>query len=322
MAALGCIAMSDKHKWPGRPVGRLVRPLYQWLKPRLGILNQHPPRNLQVPADYYKTSSLASTPKIAIVTPSFNQAEFIERTLRSVLDQFYTNLEFFVQDGGSTDGTTELLSCYSHRLDGWASCPDNGQAEAINTGFGKTSGEIMAWLNSDDILLPGALAYIAEYFNCHPEVDVVYGHRILIDENDQEIGRWITPAHASEVLSWEDFIPQETMFWRRRIWEKAGGQVDESFRFAMDWDLLLRFREAGGHFARLPRFLGGFRVHPRQKTTAEISDIGFQEMDRIRRRLLGYIPSRKEIRRAVRPYLLRHVAIDLAWRLRHRLGLC
>jgi hypothetical protein len=170
-------------------------------------------------------------------------------------------------------------------------------------------------------LLPGALAYVADYFSRHPEVDVVYGHRFLINENDQQIGRWMMPAHDDKVLSWADFIPQETMFWRRSIWEKAGGRIDESFRFAMDWDLLVRFRDVGARFVRLPRFLGGFRVHPHQKTSAEMSDIGFQEMSRIRQRLLGHIPLKTEIQKAVFSYLLRHIATDLGWRIRNKLGL-
>lgn len=303
------------------PLMWLVRPMYQWLKPRLGTLNQYPPRKLQIPTKYAKKVILDNAPKISIVTPSFNQSEFIERTLKSVLEQSYPNLEYYVQDGGSADGTTDVLRRYSDRLTGWVSCPDNGQSHAINLGLAKTSGEIMAWLNSDDILLPGALAYVADYFIHHPEADVVYGHRILIDENDRQIGRWMMPPHDDKVLSWTDFIPQETMFWRRSIWDKAGGQIDESFQFAMDWDLLVRFRDAGARFARLPRFLGGFRIHPHQKTSAAISEIGFQEMSRIRQRLLGRVPSKTEIQRALMPYLLRHIATDLGWRIRNILDL-
>lgn len=286
--------------------------------PKLGVLNQYTPRRLQLPVEYDRKAALSYAPKISVVTPSFNQGEFIERTLRSVLDQSYPNLEYYIQDGGSTDGTTDILNRYGHLLTGWASAPDNGQSQAINLGFARTSGEIMAWVNSDDILLPGTLACVAEYFYLHPEVDVIYGHRILIDENDLEIGRWILPEHQDKILSWEDYIPQETLFWRRRIWEKVGGKIDESIRFAMDWDLLLRFRDAGACFARLPRFLGGFRIHPQQKTCAEISVVGFQEMDRLRQRSLGYLPSRTRIKKAVRVYLLRHLALDLLWRLQNR----
>lgn len=282
---------------------------------RLGHLIQHGPRELHLPAHYARPIKLEHYPKISIVTPSFRQAGFIEKTLKSVLDQNYPNLEYFVQDGGSQDGTIEILNSYDHQLTGWESRPDSGQSQAINLGFTKASGEIMAWLNSDDILLPGSLAYVTNYFNRHPKVDVVYGHRILIDENDQQIGRWMLPQHDDEVLSWADYIPQETMFWRRRIWDKAGGQIDESFRFAMDWDLLIRFREAGARFARLPRFLGGFRIHMLQKTSAEISSTGIQEMTRIRERILGRIPTDAEIYMAMLPYLRKHIVTDLWWRI-------
>lgn len=286
---------------------------------RLGNLNQHPPRPLVLSRNYVSILPPKKLPTIAIVTPSYNQAAFIERTIQSVLDQAYPRLEFLVQDGGSQDGTKEILQRYTARLSGWQSAKDGGQSHAINIGFGKTNGEIMAWLNSDDVLLPGALACVGEYFARHPEVDVVYGHRILIDENDQQIGRWMLPAHDDDILSWADYIPQETLFWRRRIWDKVGGRIDESFSFAMDWDLLVRFREAGASFARLPRFLGGFRIHECQKTSATINEIGYKEMDRIRERALGRVPSRKEIRRAVRLYLLKHIAEDMAFRIKTRL---
>ena len=209
------------------PLIWLFRPLYRQLKPRLGVLNQYPPRELHFPTHYYNVATLSVVPKISIVTPSYNQSVFLERTLKSVLEQSYPDLEYLVQDGGSTDDTVTVLKRYDDRLTGWTSCADKGQANAINIGFSKSSGEIMAWLNSDDILLPGTLFYVADYFTRHPDVDVVYGHRILIDENDQDIGRWMMPPHDDQVISWADFIPQETMFWRRRIWEKAGGHINE-----------------------------------------------------------------------------------------------
>jgi FkbM family methyltransferase len=310
--------------WPVAALAASVRYLRNrsraLLMPKLGNLNHHAPRDLHLPPHYSQPRQLATHPRICIVTPSFRQASFIERTIRSVLDQGYPNLEYFVQDGGSDDGTLEILERYGDRLASWDSRPDSGQTEAINRGFERVDGEIMAWINSDDILLPGALAFVADYFNGHPEIDVIYGHRILIDENEREIGRWILPPHDDRILSWADYVPQETLFWRRRIWNEVGARVDESFRFAMDWDLLVRFRDAGARFARVPRFLGAFRIHPQQKTSASISDIGFKEMDRIRERALGRVPSRMEIAKAVLPYLMRHVASDFAWRARARLG--
>ncbi len=308
-------------------LGPLIRPLTIGLAkfrrlvgPRLGILYQHPPRAIRFLDEHQEPLGLRNPPKISIITPAFKQAEYIERTLKSVLDQQYPNLEYFVQDGGSQDGTTDILRQYENQLLGWESKPDNGQSYAINLGFARTSGEIMAWLNSDDLLLPGTLAHVARFFDEHPEVDVVYGNRILIDENDREVGRWVLPKHDDEVLSWADYVPQETLFWRRRIWDKVGSRVDESFRFAMDWDLLVRFREAGARFHRLPRFLGAFRVHAQQKTSAVISDIGHGEMARIRRRVLGRDVACEEIRKTILPYLMRHVVTDLGYRIRKKLG--
>jgi hypothetical protein len=288
------------------------------LAPRLGVLNQHPPRPLRLPPPC--TTLPDPAPCISIVTPSFRQGAFIERTVRSVVEQGYPDLEYFVQDGGSRDGTVEILQRYEGRLAGWVSEPDSGQSDAINRAFAKTTGPIMAWINSDDVLFPGALCYVADFFARNPDIDVVYGHRVLIDENDQEIGRWIMPPHDDGVLSWADFVPQETLFWRRRIWNRVGGRIDESFRFAMDWDLLVRFREAGARFARMPRFIGGFRVHSEQKTSAGIAMTGFAEMDRIRERVLGRVPTRVEVRKAVASYLLRHTATDLGWRIRRHFG--
>ena len=310
-----------------KPFGILLTPLHvvarhgrAMLRPRLGNLNQYPAQALTQTKCLLGAAQLSKTPKISIVTPSFRQGVFIEKTLRSVFDQQYPNLEYFVQDGGSMDGTVAVLERYADKLSGWVSEKDSGQSQAINRGFANTSGEIMGWLNSDDLLLPGALATVADYFNRHPEVDVLYGNRLLIDENDMEIGRWIMPGHDNAALSWVDYVPQETLFWRRRIWDKVGGQIDESFRFAMDWDLLVRFRDAGARFAHIPRFMGAFRIHEHQKTSANINDIGHQEMNRIRERLLGRVPSRKEIRNAAMPYLLKHVAVDLAYRVKTRLG--
>ena len=160
----------------------------------------------------------------------------------------------------------------------------------------------MAYLNSDDMLLSGSLHYGANFFAAHPDIDVVYGHRIVINEIDQEVGRWVLPPHDDEILAWVDYVPQETLFWRRSIWNKAGGHMDESFQFALDWDLILRFRTAGAHFARLPRFLGAFRVHASQKTSARIEDVGRGEMNRLRERYLGHTVSKSEIGLHIKPF--------------------
>lgn len=301
------------------PLLALKRRVVLIITPRLGVLRQHAPRPLSIPKRYANSVNPNRMPKISIVTPSYNQAIYLERTIRSVIEQGYPNLEYVVQDGGSKDGSVEILERYSDRLTFWESKRDEGQTNAINLGFRHVSGEIMAYLNSDDLLLPGAITHVASYFEKHPEVDVVYGHRIIIDENDHEIGRWILPAHDDKVLSWVDFVPQETMFWRRRIWDNIGGSLDESFHFAMDWDLLLRFRDAGAKFVRLPDFLAAFRVHPQQKTSAQITDIGFKEMSRLRQRCHGREVHNADIRRGAASYMLRHVVVSLIYRGKTRL---
>lgn len=283
--------------------------------PKLGSLHQHPPRPMYIPSHYKHPASISDLPSISIITPSFNHGRFIERTITSVLNQQYPGLQYIVQDAASTDETLDVLNRYSSVLAHVESAPDTGFGNGINRGFGHATGEIMGWLNSDDLLLPGALSYVGRYFAEHPDVDVVYGHRVVIDEHDAEIGRWVLPPHDSEVLTWADYVPQETLFWRRRIWDKAGGAIDESFRFAIDWDLLLRFREAGATFARLPRFLGAFRVHPHQKTSAEMSSIGIQEMNRLRERCHGRPVLPAEIDRGTRAYLRQHILHHKLYRL-------
>ncbi|MDY3555033.1 glycosyltransferase family 2 protein [Gemmata sp. JC717] len=280
------------------------------LKVRLGKLEfADEPKEVWVPRRYHRVPRLTNPPTISIATPSFNQGRFLEQTIRSVLDQDYPRLEYVVQDGGSTDDTREVLSRYRARLFRCESRKDNGQSHAINLGLAGTSGEIMAYLNSDDLLLPGALHTVAQFFQQNPDVDVVYGHRVLINGEGQEIGRWVIPPHDDEVLRWADYVPQETMFWRRRIWDKVGG-IDESFRFAMDWDLLLRFQAAGAKFYRYPRFLGSFRIHGDSKTMTVVNTQGELEMARLRERSLGRVPEPVEVKAAVRRYLGWHVFYD------------
>jgi glycosyltransferase involved in cell wall biosynthesis len=275
---------------------------------RLGRLHHYDPVPLKLPARYYRQPSISADtlPMISIVTPSYNQASFIERTICSVLGQEYPRLEYIIQDGASTDGTPDILERYRSQLAHAESRKDKGQTHAVNLGFAKSSGEIMAYLNSDDMLLPGTLHYVARFFLDHPAVDVVYGHRIIIDENDQEIGRWVLPPHDDEVLKWADYLPQETMFWRRRVWEQVK-PFDESFRFALDWDFIARAQEVNARFVRLPRFMGAFRVHSQQKTSANIRNTGFQEMARIRERIHGREVSEAEVIEHIQPYLHKHV---------------
>jgi glycosyltransferase involved in cell wall biosynthesis len=287
--------------------------------PRVGTLRQHAPQIAKLPRSYWRTSPPRPAPTISIVTPSFRHALFLERTIRSVLEQGYPALEYVVQDGGSNDGTVEIVERYAHRLAAWSSEPDEGQADALNRGFAHTHGEIMGFVNSDDLLLPGALATVASFFDLHPEVDVVYGDRVLVDDEGHRIGVWVLPPHDDRVLTIADYVPQETLFWRRRIWDAVGARVDPEFHYALDWDLLLRFRAAGAQIVHVPRFLGAFRVHDLQKTTAH-EDVGNEESLRLRTRLHGRAIPRGEVLIELEPFFRRHVRAHLRYALRERLS--
>lgn len=223
-----------------------------------------------------------ASPRISLVTPSFNQGRFIRQTIQSVLSQHYSNLEYVVQDNQSDDETLNILKSVEAPNFSFHVEKDAGQADAINKGFARCTGEIMGFLNSDDILLPGALAQIARVFQENPQIDVVYGNRVLIDTLDNIVGQWVLPYHDGELLRHIDYIPQETLFWRRGLWARVGGQLDDEMTFALDWDLLLRFLDTGARFAHMPRFLGGFRIHEEQKTSNAYRFNGVHEMRKLR----------------------------------------
>jgi GT2 family glycosyltransferase len=282
-----------------------------WLRPPLWTFEQHAPRQLEIHKSYHNERARADTASFAIVTPSYNQGPYLQATIDSVLGQGYSRVHYHVQDGGSDDATIEILQRFDSRLT-WRQEPDAGQAQAINRGFAATSGDLMAYLNSDDMFLPGTLAYVAQTFEAYPDIDVVYGHRIFIDKDGLEIGRAVLPGHDAKALYWADYIPQETMFWRRKVWD-AIGPLDESFQYALDWDFILRAQAAGFKFKRLPRFLACFRVHDRQKTSLTY-EVGREEMQRLRRRHLGFSPTQRQIEMAMAPYLARQLVLHSMYR--------
>jgi glycosyltransferase involved in cell wall biosynthesis len=288
---------------------------------KLGNLRQHPPETITLSQHGLVDNRPLPPTKVTLTTPTLNQRQFIEFTLESVISQGYPYLEYVVQDGGSTDGTQKLLDEYQAARElTYRSSQDSGIAQAINRGFEGTRGEIMAYVNSDDLLLPGSLLTVVKWFASYPDIDVVYGHRILVDNHGYQTGRWILPPHHTRVMYWEDYVPQETLFWRRRIWDRVGGAVDESFQFAVDWDLILRFAQAGARFTRIPRFLGGFRVHESQKTSSQMTSVGIREVSRLLQRYHGYVPERREIERQVAIYVAEHHLYDFAYQhgaLRH-----
>ncbi len=279
----------------------------------LGTFHTHPAKPL-IASKIPTAKTPQPAPTISMVTPSFNQGQFLEETILSILDQDYPSLQYIVQDGGSTDDSTKIIARHEHRLTQWTSAPDQGQADAINLGFAQTDGQIMAWLNADDILLPGSLATVADYFHRHPNVDVVYSHRIIIDKNSEQVGRWILPNHKPSALLWRDYIPQETMFWRRSLWDQVGRQVRSDFQFAMDWELVGRFHLAGARFVRLPHFLACFRTHDAQKSLTQRVEVGQQEFALIRKTLL----SGKRKRLAAQISGLGYLAESMLWNWTHR----
>jgi glycosyltransferase involved in cell wall biosynthesis len=284
------------------------------VRPRLWTGEQYASRRLRIRPIYRLETLPDEPPQIAMVTPSLNQGKYIGATIDSVLQQDYPKLSYIVHDGGSADETIQILKSYGTKLQ-WQSKPDTGQANAINRGFCAVSGDIMGYLNSDDMLLPGTLAYIVKAFRENPKVDVVYGHRVFMDTQGFEIGRCILPPHHAETLKWADYIPQETLFWRRRVWEVVG-PMDENFDFAVDWDFVLRAQTAGFRFKRLPRFLACFRVHDQQKSIGMIEGVGAEEMRRIRAAYIDDPPGNYEIRRAISGYLLRQVFFEWMYRLK------
>lgn len=279
--------------------------------PKLGVFFQHQAVETSRFYDLDEVTLEDAGLSVSIVTPSYNQGEFIEETIRSVLDQGIANLNYVVQDGGSNDSTVDVLKTFSSQDLSWESKPDKGQTQALNLGFSKLpNDEIMAYLNSDDLLLPNALKTVLLFFKENPDVDVVYGNRLLVDEDSKCIGQWVLPHHDSEVLSYADYIPQETMFWRSELWDKIGGSFDESYRFAMDWEILLRFKAAGARFYHMDKYLGAFRIHSAQKTSAIINEVGDLEMQKLRKREAGIDVSGELVFFKTLPFLLNHTFAD------------
>lgn len=219
-----------------------------------------------------------SRPTVSIVTPSYNQGRYIEYTVKSVLEQSYPNIEYIMMDGGSTDETVSVLNRYQDRFASMTSAKDGGQADAIARGFERSTGDIMAYLNSDDVLAPYAVEFVVDYFEKNPHVDAIYSHRIFIDRENIVRNYWLLWPHNTYLMSRFDYVPQETLFWRRRLFEK-GGNIDPSYQFAMDYDLLLRYFKIG-RFKRVNRFLGAFRQHPAGKTTRLMEEVGREEIRR------------------------------------------
>ncbi len=210
-------------------------------------------------------------PLVSVVTPSFNQAEFLEEAIRSVLLQGYPNVEYIVIDGGSTDGSVEIITKYQKWLTYWISEPDRGQSHAINKGLQRARGEVLGWLNSDDVYCPGTVRAAVDFFELHPDVALTYGQADMIDSD----------GHAVGPIPWKEFdarvciarhryiIPQPAAFFRREAVQRVGF-LDERLSYCLDWDYWIRMALAGLKVSGMPQPLARCRLHPAAKTVREL----------------------------------------------------
>jgi glycosyltransferase involved in cell wall biosynthesis len=236
------------------------------------------------------TVTVHSAPlKVSIVTPSFNQAPFITRTIESVLSQDWKSLDYIVCDGDSTDGTQAILAKYGDRI-AWISEKDDGQADAVNKGIRATDGDIIGWLNSDDIYYPGTVRTVVEYFSRHPEFDVVYGMADHIDVDDRPYEPYPTEPWNFVRLQEICFLCQPAVFLRRSVIERHG-LLDTSLRFCMDYEYWLRLGAAGIHFGYLERRLAGSRMYPENKTLGARLQMHAENNNMIWKRF-GQVPHR------------------------------
>jgi glycosyltransferase involved in cell wall biosynthesis len=205
---------------------------------------------------------MATAPLVSIVTPSFNQAAYIQEAMRSVLEQDYAAFEYIVIDGGSSDGSAELVKQQAGRLAYWVSEPDKGQADAINKGFARAKGKYFAWLNADDRLLPGAVSAAVAYLEANPDVGLVYGDTDFIDAQGSVIGRFAArQTDYRRMLQGYVHIPQQATVWRAALWQP----LDAGLQFAMDYDLWVRVAKTS-RVQYVPQLWAQFRLHADSKT--------------------------------------------------------
>lgn len=224
--------------------------------------------------------------RFSIVVPSYNQGRFIEETIRSVLDQDYPEKELIVIDGGSTDGTVDVIRRYEDRIAYWVSEGDRGQAHAVNKGFAVATGDIFGWQNSDDVYLPGAFRKVASEIAARPEAEVYFGHIRFLDEDGVAVDEnRAVPVRMFNLLYDGSLVRNQAAFFRRSVWETVGG-LDENFRFCMDRDFFLRAAHLGTDFFVVREFLGAFRVHGESKTST-LQAARREEDDRLLETYLG-----------------------------------
>jgi glycosyltransferase involved in cell wall biosynthesis len=225
--------------------------------------------------------------KVSVITPSFNQGIFIERTLQSVATQTGAEIEHMVIDGGSTDSTVDILKHFNPPVR-WISEKDNGQADAVNKGIRDTDGEIVGWLNSDDIYYPQAIERVVDFFKANPDIDVIYGMADHIDIHDKVIEPYPTEPWDFERLKTFCFICQPALFFRRRVVQQYG-LLDDSLHYCMDFEYWLRIGKQGARFAYLHQKLAGSRLYSQNKTMRARLQVHQEVIDMLKR-TVGHVP--------------------------------
>ncbi len=226
-----------------------------------------------------------SAPKLSIVTPCFNHAAYLEETLQSVLGQGYPNLEYIVMDGGSTDGSVEIIKRHEKHLAYWQSAPDTGMYNAINQGMARATGDILGWLNSDDMQLPGALEFAAAQLDVQlPQL--LFGNAFhFVQGRPDNWGSNVQAEHAHKDIFKYDYVIQPASFWTRAAWEMTGA-LDESYQVVADWEWFARCKKKGVQFIPSARYLAVYRILPESKTSAG-REPRWAEMARILRTYAG-----------------------------------
>ncbi|MFX0133939.1 MAG: glycosyltransferase family 2 protein [Candidatus Hodarchaeota archaeon] len=204
-------------------------------------------------------------PRISIVIPSYNQAKYLERTILSILNQNYPNFELIIMDGGSTDGSVEIIREYEKYFTFWVNKSDKGQADAINKGFIRAKGDLVVWQNSDDIYLPGAFFRIAREYWKKPNYDIYFGNILLIDSNDKILKEMrFIPFSKKHLIYYDWNLSSQAVFWKRKIFEK-NGYLNASLDVLFDWDWFIRLGNSGYRFKFIRHFLGAYRIHETSK---------------------------------------------------------
>lgn len=231
---------------------------------------------------------------VSIITPSFNQARYLERTIRSVLEQDYPRIEYIVVDGASADGSVEIVKKYADKLAWWVSESDSGQADAVNKGLARAKGEILAWLNSDDYYLPGAVSAAVKVFAEHPDVLLVYGNMLAVDDNDKPFNALNYRQLTLQDLLCFQIIGQPAVFFRRSALEKAG-VLDSTFHFLLDHHLWIRIAQHG-KILHVNQTWAAARYHAEAKNRAKAAEFGREAF-----RILDWAKSQPGLGEAIRP---------------------